>query len=133
PVTLGRARLVDATGDLARLVDGVVPPEGSAYDGPDAVVLSAGARATVDLGDPPPLGLRLVADGNDPYLVEASSDGRTFAPLWTAPIVDAPGLRTRDYFFNAPAPPRFVRVSPRAGDGLYSIAEIAPILATRSV
>jgi hypothetical protein len=106
----------------ARMTDGLVSVEGGAWNSDLAVTIPRGGAVTWDLGAARDLGwLYLQGDNNDRYEVEASLDGRSFSPLWTAGAVQGAGLRARSQAVQATA--RYLRIRPAGGDGAYSVAE----------
>jgi hypothetical protein len=81
------------------------------------VVFDLGAEVAVDC-------VAIDADGGDAYTVALSSDGNTFAPLWTAPAVEDSGVQpraARDLHGRG----RYVRLSASGGDGRYAVAELS--------
>ncbi len=108
------------------LTDGVVAPEGDDWSTDvTAVFLSSSAYVEYDLGRVQPIEAGyLQGDNNDAYLVQVSGDGKHFTDLWLAASLGAPGLRGRSVS-TLHGSARFVRVSPRKGDGNYSLAELA--------
>jgi hypothetical protein len=65
----------------------------------------------------------LVGDHNDAYVVTLSEDGLRFEPFWVAPARIESGQQPR----SAPelaGRGRYVRVSPGAGDGRFSLTEL---------
>ncbi|MEZ4467858.1 MAG: hypothetical protein R3F43_26300 [bacterium] len=121
----GKAPAAVAVTSVARIVDGVAPVEGDPWNTSLTAILGAEkALVTWDLGQETRLGALLIqADNNDTYDVSISLDGTTFTPLWTAPEVEAPGMRTRLHQgFEATA--RYLRISNPAGDNAYSLGEV---------
>lgn len=77
-----------------------------------------------DLGKVFPIAaVYLQGDNNDRFLLEVSSDGRTFTKLWEAPAVGALGLQPR-WTKNLGARGRFVRLSAIGGDRWISLSEV---------
>jgi hypothetical protein len=123
-----RGRLpADARGvaHAVRLTDGIAAAPGD----PPQTDLTANfaarfASATWDLGAETPVRCALIdADGKTSYDVSVSSDGRTFAPLWTAgPDEDAgQQLRAgRDLRGSG----RYLRLSAGGGAGHWSVSEV---------
>jgi hypothetical protein len=69
--------------------------------------------------------LVLQGDDNDAYVVEASTDGKLYRHIWTAPVSRAgQGLRTRFVDLRKPVTARHLRVRGLGGDGHYSISEV---------
>jgi hypothetical protein len=116
------------------MADGVVPPEGSPWDAAGAVKLAPASSVTIELPEIPPgagmvEGIWLTADCNDHYRIEGSVDGSEFRLLHTAGPTEGWGLQSQAVFFNDDTPWSALRITPVGGDGSYSIAEIAPIVA----
>lgn len=112
------------SGDPARLTDHFVAPEGTVWNGRQAVTLDAAGAVTWDLSRPVLLRHLVVqADGDDRYAVSTSLDGRSFAPLWKVEPVPGHGLRQRAASFPE-TPARYLRIGEARGDGNYSIAEV---------
>jgi hypothetical protein len=124
--TVGRARVIGGSkthGALSLVVDGV-DARGTPFDAPTSVVLEPLGSITVVLDEPSAPGVRVFADGNDVYGVETSADGIEFHDVGIATGPAGFGIQPRDLYAPLDS---FVRVSPVSGDGLYAIAEIAPI------
>ncbi|MFW5876708.1 MAG: hypothetical protein ACOCXM_08220 [Myxococcota bacterium] len=108
------------------LTDGRIPVQGSTFDSEHtARFLEENAHVTFDLGETRTVrALYLQADNNDEYIVSISDDGKQFEPAFRAPAVDDPGMQGRvglDFEWRA----RFVRLQPKAGDGNFSVSELA--------
>ena len=115
-------------GQLARVTDGRVAPEGTPWSSPPAVAIEGEAGSiTWDLGAPRAVrGLLLQADANDRYPVSGSLDGRAFTSLGAiAALSDVAGLRTRTEIFPSAPAVRYLRLDPPEGDGFSSVAEVA--------
>ena len=112
--------------DAERLVDGVVPPEGSGWNSNrTAVFESRRAYVDFDLGaEQPIVAIALLGDNNDQYRVLGSEDGKKFTPLWTASQVRQPGMRWR-HTNDLSGRARYLRIQPQNGDASLSIAEVA--------
>jgi hypothetical protein len=125
--------------DAQMLIDGYMPDQGSAWDGPECVYWSDPRISfEIDLGAVYHVdGITMQADNNDNYLIEASLDGRYFSRMlllnsqlgeigWGMETISTergsrhyiPGLR-----FN-PAKARYLRVSGHGGDRLYAVSEV---------
>jgi spermidine synthase len=121
---------VGVSGDTALLTDGAVAPEGDVWDAPSAVKLaSQSASITYDLGKPRKLSaLYVQADANDTYKITGSLDGQpgTFHMLAEVANVvgHGPGLRARAVQIESAAV-RYLRIGDAAGDGFYSVSELA--------
>ena len=83
------------------------------------------AFVVYDLGAEMPIACAAVdADGDDAYTIALSPDGVTFAPLWTAPPSDYPGMQlraARDLHGSG----RYLRLTASGGDGIYAVAELS--------
>ncbi|HSC87902.1 MAG TPA: hypothetical protein VLC09_11550 [Polyangiaceae bacterium] len=109
-----------------RLNDGLVPPDGSAWNSNRVAILS-GRTSTVDwdLGEPTPVAAAaLLGDNNDRYLLSGSSDGQNFTPLWEARSVRGPGVQWREGNVQSSGPVRFVRLQVMPADSGASVAEV---------
>jgi hypothetical protein len=115
------------TGSLPVATDGHISVEGSFWSGGESIVLPKDRPALrFDLGGVQLLTAFLVqGDNNEDYILEGSTDGVIFTPLWTAPATFVGmGLRTRSVILKQPVAARYLRVNPVGGDGFYSISEI---------
>jgi hypothetical protein len=113
-------------GAMGVISDDNIPVEGSFWSGNESVVLPKDRPALrYDLGGVQLLkAFLLQGDNNEDYVVEGSTDGVIFTPLWTAPPVwSGQGLRSRSVVLQQPLAARYVRINPRGGDGFYSISE----------
>lgn len=112
-------------GDPQRLLSGPEPTEGAAWDAEGAVMLLDGAASVtltlplVRLG-----GVRVVADGNDSYVIEGSVDGIAFRELGVVPATTGAGLRQRHVALDSTVPLRALRLRPENGDGAFSLARV---------
>jgi spermidine synthase len=142
----GKAAAADCTGDnllagktpteaqdiqrgTAIVTDGVVGPEGAAWDAPVAVTFGGGGALTYDLGKPRSVGaLYIQADANDTYKVSGSIDGvpGSFTALGEVDnVVDRAGHGLRGRTLALPTTPvRYLRVAAGVGDSLFSISEL---------
>jgi hypothetical protein len=114
-------------GPLRTVQDNTLLMEGSAWDAPQSVrLLSAVSHLSIDLRAPHELRyLALQGDNNDSYAIEASLDGVTFHPLWTAPVYnEGIGLRTRSVVLPKAESVRYLRVRGVGGDSFYSVSEL---------
>lgn len=129
----------DYRNDAQLLIDGYIPDQGTAFDGPDCVYWSnPRASFEIDLGGEYFVdGIILQADNNDNYVIEASRDGRYYSRMlflssqlgeigWGMETVSTdrgsrhylPGLRFM------PGKARYLRVSAHGGDRLYAVSEV---------
>ncbi len=112
-------------GDVRNLVDGFVPPEGEAWDVPDAVRFKSDqSYAVLLMPDRRVDAVRVCADSNDSYRIDGSLDGERFVEIGTAPPIPGGGLQTRLARWRARRAWRYLRVQPVGGDGRYAVAEI---------
>jgi hypothetical protein len=109
-----------------RASDGSLVERASDWQGPGVAVLaSRDAYIQWDLGEPTQIRAALVeADGNDPYVIAGSLDGKLFTPIWEAPVVDGPGMQMRQVD-GLDATARWIRISAKEGDGRYGVGEVA--------
>jgi hypothetical protein len=117
-------------GDVALAADGRSPAAGSAWHSPGTVQFAdETASVTFVLPEEPVVALSLLLDGNDRYGLDVSAGG-AFTPLATVPDLARDGLQERVVTIP-PGSGRVLRLSPRSGDGMYSVAEIRPIVEAR--
>lgn len=125
---LANKRAVAAQGvrDAARLVDGVVPPEGSGWNSNRTTVFNdRRSYVDFDLGAETDIkAIALMGDNNDTYRVLGSTNGRDYSPLWLAPRARDPGMRWR-HTDDVSGRARYVRIQPQQGDNALSIAEFS--------
>jgi len=109
----------------AMLTDGHVAAEGADWNAPAATAFqSENAFIEYDLGQSAHIeSAYLQADNNDDYVVSVSDDGTNYRELWVARPVAAPGLRGRSTE-GLSAQGRWLRLSPRGGDHVYSVTEL---------
>jgi hypothetical protein len=118
---------VDARGltHAVRLTDGIAAAPGDpASTDLTAELSSSSGYATWDLGAETPVRCALIdADGKSSYALAVSADGRTFAPLWTAPLDEDPGQQLRAGR-DLTGAGRYLRLSGAGGDR-WSISEVS--------
>jgi hypothetical protein len=126
---LAGARLRQSTevrGQVTRVTDGAMAPEGAVWDATPAVVLETGA-ATIswDLGRVVSLRAAwLQADANDSYTLWGSVDGARWIELARAGALDGlHGLRGRKLSLGG-ASARYLRLGEGQGDNSYSVSEL---------
>ncbi|HEX7478941.1 MAG TPA: discoidin domain-containing protein, partial [Polyangiales bacterium] len=115
------------TGLHARVHDGQLAQEGTFWSAPEAAILSDVHSSLIfDLGAPRELrALLLQGDNNDEYVLEGSTDGNAYLPVWVAPWTNiGQGLRTRTVVLPKPVIARYLRVQGRGGDNYYSVSEV---------
>lgn len=112
--------------NVERLVDGVVPPEGSPWNSNRTTTFND-RRAFVeyDLGSESKIAaIALMGDNNDTYRVLGSKDGEQYSTIWTAPRAAQSGMRWRTVAdLNQTA--RFIKIQGQQGDASLSLAEVA--------
>ena len=117
-------------GDLDKVTDGTVGPEGAAWDAAVTVTLeTVNSSITYDLGEPTDVSAVVMqGDANDTYKVMGSVDG---SPASYKLLVELPnvvdrghGLRTRSNQFP-PTKVRYLRLGDANGDNFFSTSEFA--------
>jgi hypothetical protein len=116
---------VGTRGHARVLADQYLPPEGTPWDSTLAVALAdPAASVTVDLGAIRPItALAIQADADDSYLIEGSTNGSRFSPVWLAPPEAGRGLRLRGAALER-TNLRYLRVRAAGGDGNFSASEL---------
>jgi hypothetical protein len=111
---------------VVRLTDGIAAAGGDPWRTDLTAELgSEGAFVTWDLGAETPVRCALFdADGNDSYTLSISSDGRNFAPLWTAGPDEEAGQQLRAGR-DLKGAGRYLRLSAAGGDGRWSVSEVS--------
>jgi hypothetical protein len=114
------------TGWVPRTTDDLLAEEGTFWSAPEAVVLPATSKLRFDMGRVQDLkAFVLQGDNNDEYVLEGSTDGLTYGPLWVAPATFVGmGLRTRSVVLEHPIQARYLRITGRGGDGFFSVSEV---------
>jgi hypothetical protein len=111
--------------NTSRLVDGEVPVEGDHWD--TAITArfdNPAGSVTWDLGASKAVKCALVqGDNNDVYILSGSADGKAWETLWQAGPVEGAGMRTRQGEISGNA--RYLRMTAKDGDQLFSVGEIA--------
>jgi hypothetical protein len=121
------------------IIDGSMPAEGADYDNAQSVFWSGpGPAFVIDLGrEHRVTGITAQTDNNDDYVFEASVDGRAYLPLLVIPANLGRVALGMETFSTDPSHPRYLRelqltpqraryvkVSARGGDGVYSVSEV---------
>ena len=107
-----------------RIADGLAPREGDHWLTGVTARIGGGGHADWDLGAPKPIRCALVqGDNNDSYMLSGSADGASWELLWTAGPAGGAGMRVRHTTLEASA--RYLRLTARGGDGMYSVGELA--------
>lgn len=120
--------LVEAVGvidDPRRIVDGVVPPDGSSWNTSlTARLQSTSSTLTLTVPKANVAGLFMSADGNDLYAVRCAD--RNLSWEIGVPQADAGmnGMHTMRLYTNELAGCPSITVAPAAGDGMFSIGEV---------
>jgi hypothetical protein len=113
-------------GDPRRVADSVIPEEGSLWDSPVTVVLSA-PTSSIEVPVPPGdvVGAFLSADGNDVYAVKCiGADGLSWLLGPRRREEAEAGMRTHMLFSDSLASCHAIEVTPLSGDGAYSVGEV---------
>lgn len=108
-----------------RLTDGMRAFDGAPWDSTStARFRGRRARVDYDLGASTQIGAAyLQGDNNDTFILEASEDGQTFEPVWTATPRHGTGLRARWGEFP-PRNARYLRLRAEGGDAAVTAAEL---------
>jgi len=115
----------EKTANPERMTDGKAADPGDAWQTILTSVIDKEGSVTWDLGASRDFeGVWIEADNNDVYVVSTSEDGVNFTVAWESQTVDAAGVQTRQAP-NARGRGRYLRLTAKGGDGLYSVAEFA--------
>lgn len=110
--------------NLAYLADGKRYENGGLWDLPEAVLIDNGSSLVFDLGEETPVASAWIqADNNDLYVLEGSRDGKAFSPITTFGPQETMGLQSR-WNWGLEAKARYLKLTPKEGDGYYSVSEI---------
>jgi hypothetical protein len=111
--------------NIFRLADGQLAVEGDHWDtGITARFEHASGMVTWDLGSSQPVRCTLLqGDNNDVYILSGSPDGKTWQTLHEFAPVEGAGMRTRQGQVDGQA--RYLRLTARGGDQLFSVSELA--------
>jgi hypothetical protein len=111
---------------LRRLTDGIAAAPGDpALTDLTAELSTSSSFVTWDLGAETPVRCALFdADGDDSYALAISSDGRAFAPLWTAGPDEDRGQQLRAGR-DLKGAGRYLRLTAAGGDGRWSLSEVS--------
>lgn len=111
--------------NVERAIDGKAAGEGSDWNGLGSATLkNVESFFVIDLGKEHALSAFIFqGDNNDSYSLETSSDGTEFRLHWTIPETSASGMRMRKVS-NRPITARYLKLSPIAGDGAFSVGEL---------
>ncbi|MDH3626522.1 MAG: DUF1129 domain-containing protein [Acidobacteriota bacterium] len=129
---LGQATIKEAYDayHTERLTDGVLGPEGGHWLSDRNTLFTSMGYVVFELPQTIPVhSIFLQADANDSYRLSGSTDGRQWQPLEEIPAVGPAGMQMR-YATGFDFTLRFLRVEPGAGDGDFSIGEIAAYCGT---
>lgn len=110
-----------------RMTDGQAPEPGDNWQSQYTSVIEPDGSVTWDLGAPTDFdGAWLQCDNNDIYVLSTSVDGVNFDKAWEAVTFDmAPGMQARFTTTPMHAHARYVRLTARGGDGMFSVGELA--------
>jgi hypothetical protein len=108
-----------------RLADGVRATPGDNWDtGVTATFGDPSGFIEYDLGELKPIrAIYVQGDNNDEYIFAGSADGKDYKEIWTAPPDGTPGMQGRSTS-SLDTSARFIRITARGGDHLYSIGEL---------
>jgi hypothetical protein len=106
--------------------DGVIPPDGTLWDSPASVIMTASASAlTVRVPrDEDVMGLFASVDGNDLYAVRCAARNLSWTLGVAHPAEGIIGMQTRLLFADALGTCESITIAPVSGDGFYSLGEI---------
>jgi len=128
PSLLEHARVIASPGVSRpeRLSDRTIAQDGDYWHTQVTSAFSdAGGSVTWDLGQEAVIrSAYLQGDNNDAYILEVSSDNRTYQSLWVAPFVSSPGLRARFTHSISNAKGRYVKLTIHGGDHAYAVSEV---------
>jgi hypothetical protein len=119
-------RAAGTVGDPSVAVDGVIPIESAAWDGPWSVILKS-KESFLELAVPQKrlIGIYLSAAGDDGYAVSClHPDGSTDQLGTTSPNERESGMRMRLILSDVLAACSTIRIGPREDEGAHSIGEI---------
>jgi len=132
------------TNSASVIIDGFVPPDGTAWNGPTNVYWSGTVpQFTIDFGAVYTVAdLDVSVDNNDTYVIEYSNNGTSFSNLTTIEwsygnVPPQPGGMDRMTTFStvpdyvpqivfSPVQARYLRIFATVGDNFYSVGEVAP-------
>lgn len=111
---------------VKRFTDGIAAKPGDpARTDLTSGLTSADAFVTWDLGGVVPVRCALIdADGDDRYQLSLSTDGATFAPLWTAEPDEDRGQQLRAGR-GLTGTGRYLRLAAVGGDGKWAVSELS--------
>ena len=123
-------RSTGISGNPSVIVDGRVLADGSDWNAKGTLRFEAkGSSVTIAVPDTA-TGVELSADANDSWRLDCSDDGFTFDLVGVIPVAAGHGLRTRQAHFRRLTTCRQLTISPRAGDGMFSMSEVTFLSAT---
>ncbi|MFL5319539.1 MAG: hypothetical protein ACJ790_07765 [Myxococcaceae bacterium] len=116
--------LKDAPGNApASMSDGVAAFEGDDWTAGGATRLTEGSSVQWDFGSEKSVrSFAIQADNNDTYILEGSSDSKSWTPVFSAGPVPLSGLRTRSGAADWHG--RYLRLRAEGGDGRFSVSEV---------
>lgn len=107
-----------------RMTDGKAADPGDGWQTALTSVIEKDGNVTWDLGASREFeGAWVQADNNDVYMLSTSEDGVNFTLAWESMTVDNAGMQVRQSA-AAKGRGRYVRLTAKGGDGLFSVAEI---------
>jgi hypothetical protein len=110
-----------------RMTDGKAPEPGDNWQSEYTTVIPADGSVTWDFGVPTDFdGAWIQADNNDIYGLSTSDDGVNFTKVWETLTFDmGAGMQARWSTSPLHAHGRYVRLTARGGDGMFSVGELA--------
>lgn len=123
-------RSTGISGNPSVVVDGRVLAEGTDWNAKGTLLFEAKGSSVTIAVPATATGVELSADANDSWRLDCSDDGSTFDLVGVIPAVAGYGLRTRQAHFRRLTACRHLTISPRTGDGRFSISEVTFLTAT---
>jgi hypothetical protein len=110
-----------------RMTDGKAPEPGDNWQSEYTTVIPADGSVTWDFGVPTEFdGAWIQADNNDIYGLSTSDDGVNFTKVWETLTFDmGAGMQARWSTSPLHARGRYLRLTARGGDGMFSVGELA--------
>jgi hypothetical protein len=115
----------ERTSNVERMTDGQAAEPGDGWNTYLTSIIEKEGNVTWDFGQTRDFhGVWLQADNNDVYVLATSEDGTVFTPVWESSTVDNAGMQTRSST-TALGRGRYVRLTAKGGDGMFSVGELA--------
>ncbi len=121
----GLAPKAEKVANVERMTDGKAADPGDSWQTVLTSVIEKDGHVTWDLGSTREWeGAWIQADNNDVYILSTSDDGEHFTIAWESSTIDNAGMQTRTST-TARGRGRFLKLTARGGDSLFSVGEIA--------